>query len=211
MPECLIVGVANGGSERMWEYLPPDCTRGEGGGQKRPGRADQLAAYYRGQVAPYIEQHYRGLSGREHRATVGSSMGGLLSAYMAWNLPDFAGQHAALSSSFWITGERNVPRSAKMIEQLRTGEPRDMRLWLDSGTRSGDSDDGMGAAFEALDALLENGYAIGPNLQHHVDAGAGHNERAWARRLDRVFLFLFPIAPETHVWASGGRIAVDAE
>jgi predicted alpha/beta superfamily hydrolase len=202
MRECIIVGVSNGRYRRMVEYLPPysicsakwlkhSKTFNASGTSDRlqpvRGRAHQTFAYYRDDVVPYIDQHYRVLNDRENRATCGSSMGGLFSAYLAWEHSEFARHHAVMSPSFWITRTRQG--ALKIIERMRTGRPRDIRLWLDSGT----ANDGLGETLAARDALLENGYVEGQNFRHYIDEGAGHNEVAWAERLPLIFQFLFPI------------------
>jgi predicted alpha/beta superfamily hydrolase len=208
MRECLIVGVANGSRSRIAEYLPPYMTlftRGRRSPRKdfptqaeskevqlrnrpRPvyGRAHRTVTYYQNEVQRYVLQHFRVLSGRENTATVGSSMGGLFSAYIAWDHPEFARHHAIMSPSFWIT--RNQEGALEMIEHFRHGERRDVRLWLDSGTYN----DGERDTRAARDALLENGYVEGVDFEYYLDRGAGHNEGAWGRRLSKVFQFLFP-------------------
>lgn len=205
MRECIIVGVSNGGPARKAEYLPPYTTiyppaKSVGKMGKKPhaaslpysGRADETLAYYRYEVAPFVNQQYRTLVGRENTATCGSSLGGLFTTYIAWERTEFAYHHAAMSPSFWIT--RTPQGTLETIERLRTGEPRDIRLWLDSGTLDapGRGDDGRADTLAARNALLENGYVEGPNFQYFVDDGAVHNEAAWAGRLDKVFCFLFP-------------------
>jgi predicted alpha/beta superfamily hydrolase len=202
MRECIIVGVSNGRYRRMVEYLPPyatcppkwlrygSTTNATGKlNRLKPvrGRANQTLAYYRDDVVLYISQHYRVLDDRENRATCGSSMGGLFSAYLAWEHPEFARHHAIMSPSFWITRTRQGPM--RTIERLRTGHPRDIRLWLDSGTVN----DGLEQTLAARDALLENGYIEGSNFRHYIDEGASHNEAAWAGRLPLIFQFLFPL------------------
>jgi predicted alpha/beta superfamily hydrolase len=211
MQECIIVGVGHGERRRNVEYLPPYVThtppaprllaRAKKKGlliKSTPmvGKADQLAAYYRYEVAPYIQQHYRALSGREHTATCGSSMGGLFSTYLAWERTEFARHHAALSPSYWITKNRHG--LLEMVERLRTGSPRDIRLWLDSGTRDAPDygDDGRFDTVAARDALLENGYQEGANFRYYLADGAIHSEAAWAARLPLIFQFLFPIKEE---------------
>ncbi|NJN45131.1 MAG: hypothetical protein HC806_10725 [Anaerolineae bacterium] len=208
MRECIIVGVANGSRSRIGEYLPPYMTlytRARRTPRKpeayigkaewlrtrpRPiyGRAHRTVAYYQNEVQRYILRHYRSLAGRENTATIGSSMGGLFSAYIAWEHPDFAKHHAIMSPSFWIS--RNQEGGLETVEHFRYGEKRDIRLWLDSGTHF----DGERDTRSARDALLENGYVEGKDFQYFVDRGAGHNERAWAGRLSKVFQFLFPVA-----------------
>lgn len=205
MRECIIVGVSNGGPNRKVEYLPPYTTiyppaKSAGKMGKKPhaasrpysGRADETVAYYRYEVAPFINQQYRTLVGQENTATCGSSLGGLFTIYIAWERTEFAYHHAAMSPSFWIT--RTPQGTLETIERLRNGEPRNIRLWLDSGTLDapGRGDDGQADTLAARNALLENGYVEGPNFKYFVDDGAVHNEAAWAGRLDKVFRFLFP-------------------
>jgi predicted alpha/beta superfamily hydrolase len=211
MRPCLIVGVGNGSEERIAEYLPPYATyplppRNKKGSTKttdepesepeRPlmmtGRARETAVYYRDEVTAYMRQHYRVDSHREQTATCGSSMGGLLSTYFAWTFPEFARHHAILSPAYWLTKTRSG--DYETIERLRLGQPRDVRLWLDSGTQDapGRGDDGWPETATARDALLQNGYQIGPDFQYFLAEGACHREADWAARLPQVFEFLFP-------------------
>ncbi len=202
MQECMIVGVSNGGKGRIAEYLPPYITtlpempvqnlHGE-----KSGLGDLTFEYYAHDIAPYIEAYYRATPGREQRAVCGSSMGGLISMYFAWDHPEFARHYAVISPSFWLT--INQEGSYEMIERLRSEEPRDVRIWLDSGTRSTPThgSDGRQLTIEARNALLENGYKIGPDFIYYLHKGAMHTESAWARRLPKIFEFLFPASPKT--------------
>lgn len=207
MRECIIVGVSNGQTARLAEYLPPyaaypptaqAAARHGRRGRRLPslspitqGAADQTLRYYE-EVAAYVAQHYRVLPGREHTATCGSSMGGLLSLYIAWEHPDFARHHAVMSPSFWITAQDGVGHY-EAIERLRTMPPPDVRLWLDSGTVSDSGDDGLALTKLANQALLDNGFHAGPNYQFYIDQGGRHHESSWSARLDKVFQFLFPV------------------
>ncbi len=212
MQECLIVGVSNGREERLLEYLPPYARHfppprrphAAPNGQTDeipprrrplqpvPGHADRTLAYYRDEVAPYVDRHYRTLNGREHKATCGSSFGGLFSIYIAWDHPEFARSHAALSSSFWAT--RNAADALVAIERLRSRPRRDVRLWLDSGRHSspGHGDDGLGETLLAREALIEAGYTEGIDFQYYLDEEGIHSEASWAARLPMIFQFLFP-------------------
>ena len=51
-------------------------------------------------VKPLIDSNYRTLPGRAHTATIGSSMGGLVSFLLAWHHPDIFGMASCLSPSF---------------------------------------------------------------------------------------------------------------
>lgn len=211
MRECIIVGVSNGRDERILEYLPPYARHfppprrplqaappsTEPSPRRRPlmpvpGRGEETFRYYRDEVAPYVQRRYRVQPGREHTATCGSSMGGLFTLFIAWEHPEFARHHAAISTSFWIT--RNKAGLLEAIERLRTHPHHDVRLWLDSGTFSspGRGDDGQRETAEARCALLEAGYREGVDFQYYLDEGATHSEASWAARLPLVLQFLFP-------------------
>ena len=199
MQPCIIVGVSHGNKQRTVEYLPPYKTLPPKKGKKKNrsrkgmiGRANRTFRYYRDDVAPYIQQNYRVLTGREHTATCGSSMGGLFSTYIAWEFPKFARHHGLISPSFWITA--NKKGKMESIERLRTGKPRDVRLWLDSGTQDapGRGDDGRKETVAARRALLQNGFVEGADFRYHLAKGASHRESDWAARLHLIFQFLFP-------------------
>ena len=203
MREAILVGVSNGGEARMAEYLPPYATyrllRERRPRRKRPsvqGRADETAAYYQQDVAPFIAQRYRVLGGRDHTATLGSSMGGLFSTYLAFEQPEFARHHAAMSSTFWITADGEG--AYEVLERLKTLPRRDIRLWLDSGEgkdQPGGNDDNKYATLEARAALLAAGYVEGEDFVYYLAKGARHQESDWAARLGRVLSFLMPAQP----------------
>ncbi|MCA9839439.1 MAG: alpha/beta hydrolase [Trueperaceae bacterium] len=205
MRPCVIVGVSNGQTERLQEYQPPynkmryaPLTR-RGKPRKHPfiikGEADKTVVYYQ-EIAEYIKTHYRILEGREHAATCGSSMGGLFSTYMAWEYPEFAKNHAALSPSYWTTtrddGKLNI------LERIRHYPKRDVRLWLDSGEGTseveGGDDDNKFCTLKARAALLEAGYKEGKDFVYYLAEGGLHRESSWAARLDKVFQFLMPVS-----------------
>ncbi|MCB0034655.1 MAG: alpha/beta hydrolase [Anaerolineales bacterium] len=203
MEECIIVGVSNGGHERIAEYLPPYAEyhpfSNEEEDQLSPirGRADRTYAYYANEVAPFLKQYYRVLDGRENTAVCGSSMGGLFSSYIAWEHSEFAYSYGAMSPSFWITrtDPLNLNSPMAIVERFRNRSPRPLRLWLDTGTLDGQTygDDGKHETAYARDILQENGYVEGDDFRYYLDEGAVHHESAWAARLDKVFKFLFPL------------------
>ncbi len=218
MQECLIVGVSHGQDTRRLEYTPPYIARPAGSLVTTPakpegtarrlapavpvkllsGRADQTFAYYRDDVAPYIQVNYRALAGREHTAVCGSSMGGIFSLYIAWEHPEFARHYAALSPAFAMTTDTRSGEG--VLERLQTGPRPDVRLWLDSGTHDspGKGDDDMAETRAARDALLGLGFTPGEDFRYALDEGAIHHESAWAARLPEVFSFLFPPAGKSN-------------
>lgn len=199
MAECIIVGVGHGNEARIKEYLPPYCQfplrlkNLADDSNPIQGAADISADYLIYDVAPYIQTNYRVKPGRKQTATCGSSMGGLFSLYLAWEYPQFAKNHAAMSPSIWAT--KNKAGQFEILEKMRHSSPPDSRLWIDSGTFAADKHGNDGQAETALAnrVLLDHGFVDGDNLQHYLDRGADHSETAWSNRLDKVFKFLFPL------------------
>lgn len=203
MRECIIVGVSNGREERLAEYLPPPLifnpspTRRNRKGEPLPphiiGQADKTARYYRDEIAPFIGNRFRALRGRDHTATIGSSMGGLFSTYLAWEDNDFARHHAALSPSYWVTQTKD--NRLTTIQYIRDAALPDIRFWLDSGTQNSPGR-GADAKLEVLamrDALHHKGMVEGDDFQCYIDEEGIHDEASWGRRLNLIFPFLFPV------------------
>lgn len=203
MRPCIIVGVSNGREHRLQEYQPPHTKMRyspltkRGKPRKRSlvieGHADKTFAYYQ-EIAAYLKKHYRILSSREHTATCGSSMGALFTTYIAWQYPEFAKHHAALSPSYWTTETEDGKLS--ILESIQSYPKRDIRLWLDSGEGSGESegadDDNKFCTLKARQALLAAGYQEGIDFVYYLAKGAPHREYAWAARLAKIFSFLMP-------------------
>jgi hypothetical protein len=71
----IVVGIDNGGTERINEYTPW-VNPGYGGGQ-----GNLYLEFIVETLKPHIDQYYRTLPGRDHTAIWGSSLGGLISQY----------------------------------------------------------------------------------------------------------------------------------
>lgn len=174
----ILVGVANTGLRRMAEYTPRRDMRLGGGEGDRYGRllVDELK--------PLIDSTYRTLPGPENTALGGSSLGGLISLYLALQYRAVFGKVAVMSPSVWWD-----QRSLLSLVRRISPEPP-LRIWLDMGTAEGvrhlrDTD-------LLYSTLLERGWQSGQDIFYLRDDGGLHNEAAWARRLPSALEFLFP-------------------
>ncbi|HYO57210.1 alpha/beta hydrolase [Archangium sp.] len=176
MDEVIIVGIDNGGANRIYEYTP--CCDPQYGG----GGADKYERFILDTVKPYIDQNYRTLTTKGNTALIGSSLGGLVSFYIGRRNPAAFGKLAALSSSFWWNNQA-LPRE---VETSTTKVA--VNFYIDAGTSS----DGLTETTRMRDALVADGYVQGKDLYYYVAQGAGHNESAWAARLHIPLTYLFP-------------------
>ncbi|MBI4872932.1 MAG: hypothetical protein HY814_15370 [Candidatus Riflebacteria bacterium] len=177
IPELIVVGM-DCNQWRLFEYVPPFTSAGE-----RPKGVGHLyTRFVTEEVAPFVDRTYRTLPSREHRLIGGSSLGGLISAYMAWERPDFASRFLCFSTAF--CGD-------EMRRKFRTEPPRNVSFYFDCGDQ-GESADGLADTYAARDALLEGGYyRLEANLFHTIGYGHRHHETAWSERFEPALRRLF--------------------
>lgn len=176
--EAILVGVENNAS-RIAEYTPTvDAMYGGGNGD----------AYLRmlvDEVKPMIDRAYRTLPDRANTALVGSSLGGLISAYAGVRRADVFGLIGALSPSTWWN-DRVLLREVATTP-MRAARP--LRVYVDSGN-AGTSMDGLADTRELAATYRSVGYVEGTSLRYVVQEGAQHNEFYWAQRLPGALAFL---------------------
>jgi predicted alpha/beta superfamily hydrolase len=192
IPPLIVVGIENT-RERIAEYTPT-----AGGGL---GAGGNVAAYSKmlvEEVKPFVDEHYRTLPDRAHTLVAGSSLGGLVSLYLARERSDVFGGAAALSPALMWDGEWMRRTWARSPPAQR------VRLWIDMGTREADGGrikaedakartDEWIAAMRSFAALLESeGWKRDLDFTAREIEGARHNEAAWAARFEDVLRFLLP-------------------
>lgn len=188
-PNMLVVGIENT-ADRFDEYthVPDDIGSVVGGG------GDEYADWVEGSIRPLIDSVY---GEPPIIGIMGSSLGGLISLHTALRHPgryDFA---ASLSGTLgW--GSMTL-QNETMIERWQSAGLQSTAVYLDSGG-SGNCVDSDGDGIEdddpnALDNYCETnqmrdvlagvGYTFDLDLWHWYEAGAPHNEAAWAARVWR--------------------------
>ena len=185
MRETIIVGVDNS-SDRFCEYAPPGCTYAQ---CSTTPRGSQYVSWIADRVRPYINANYRTLTDADNTGALGSSLGGLISAYMAWDWSNVFGKIGCFSSSFQVCMPFPAPPATK----------RPVRVYLDAGT----SGDGLDNTMTERDRLVSLGYVFNMDLDHTIGFGDAHNEDSWKRRSPRAFQFLFPTSDEPNTVLDG--------
>ncbi len=94
---AIVVGIDNGGSDRTNEYSP--WMNPQYGG----GQGDLYARFIVETLKPYIDQNFRTKPEREFTATIGSSMGGLISYYLGLKHQQVFSKIGIFSPSFWFS------------------------------------------------------------------------------------------------------------
>lgn len=166
------------------------------------GSADAYAKFVTGGILPFVRARYALRTEASQTAVLGSSLGGLVSLYIALRHPTVFGHAGSMSGtmSWGSIGATN----ATIRELYVATPPLGVSIYLDSG-----GDDGGGCAtLSALDselyhdqycetlamrnALLGLGWVEGKDLAYAWSPGAAHDEAAWAARLPGLLRSWFP-------------------
>ena len=136
------------------------------------------------ELKPKVDAELRTLPEREHTAILGSSLGGLISAYAGVVKPQVFGMVGAMSPSTWWDNK------VLLSEVATTGAAgRPLRVYVDSGD-SGTSNDDKDNTAALAQAYRTLGYADGTTLKYVVQAGASHSEIYWSQRLPEALKFI---------------------
>ncbi|HEX8889063.1 MAG TPA: alpha/beta hydrolase-fold protein [Pyrinomonadaceae bacterium] len=180
----VIVGIYNSGSDRIDEYTPTADAKYKG------GHADAYGRMIVEELKPFIDSNYRTLKDANNTGLGGSSLGGLVSLYLALKYPNVFGKAAIISPSVWWD-KKEIVREVEILKK----RPR-LRIWLDTGTKEGGNESEANEttmnARALRDALIAKGWKESKDLKYFEAVGAGHNERAWEQRVGPMLKFLFP-------------------
>jgi predicted alpha/beta superfamily hydrolase len=171
--EALVVGVDNS-DDRTWAYTPVyDSSEGDGGG------ADKYLSFLADELKPQIDQHLRTLADRDDTAIIGSSLGGLLSAYAGTARNDVYGLVGVMSPSTWWDNDW-------ILSNTSYGAP--WKVYVDSGDAGPSNDD------VTETAKLAAGYRAAASqdveLDYVVQHGGQHGEYWWRQRIPGALSFL---------------------
>jgi len=134
-------------------------------------------------LKPTIDRENRTLTGPEETAVMGSSLGGVVSFYLAWNYPHIFGKAACMSSTFNFRDD--------LLQRVLNEEKKPVKLYLDSGW----PEDNYEVTRSMNDVLLRRGFQSGLDLLYFAFPHALHNERYWAMRSHIPFQFFFGKGP----------------
>ncbi|MFN2444819.1 MAG: alpha/beta hydrolase [Vicinamibacterales bacterium] len=174
----IIVGIHHAGPRRIHEYTPTE-SRQLGG-----GHADHYGRLLVDELKPFVDATYRTRPDAASTGIGGSSLGGLVSLYLALKYSDVFTRVAVMSPSVWW--DRRV-----ILRNVRAASPKPpLRIWLDIGTAEGRK------AVEDVrllrNGLIAAGWRDGGDLAYREYEGARHSEQAWAARVGDVLAWLFP-------------------
>lgn len=174
--------------------LPAERT-GTGQAQTLGGQAPAYARFLIDELKPLIDARYRTLSGPQHTAVGGSSLGGLVSLWLALEHPRHFGAAWVVSPSLWwddgwpLRTVLALPDAAPASSSTGTVP----RLWLDMGAQEGPG--AIEAARNLRDALMSRGWRAATLAASGGQAGEA---RAGAESSARISAESAPASALTH-------------
>jgi predicted alpha/beta superfamily hydrolase len=178
----IVIGIDNGGAERINEYTPwPNPKYGGGDGEAYVDFIVQT-------LKPYIDANYRTKTEPEFTGIMGSSLGGLISLYGAIAHQDVFGRVGVFSPTLWFTDD--------IYEFVsNTGKQQDIRIFLYVGELEGTADINMVEDLQRMyNTLQVAGFEV-EELIISTHADGEHREWYWAREFLPAYKWLFDNIP----------------
>ncbi|MES2411341.1 MAG: alpha/beta hydrolase-fold protein [Bacteroidota bacterium] len=174
---AIVVGIDNGGGERLNEYSPwINATYGGGQG-------DLYMQFVGETLKPFIDSNFRTKPQSQYNALIGSSMGALISTYGTVKYPNLFSKVGVFSPAFWFarTQLNNYITST-------TNDVSNLRLYFVCGQNE---DTDMVPDMTTVKNNLVSKGVLNANTLTKVDNYGTHTESYWRGEFSAAYLWLF--------------------
>ncbi|MBG9978367.1 alpha/beta hydrolase [Ruoffia tabacinasalis] len=198
LPKMIIVAVDNANENRLNEYSPwpTDQTKTEEF-QNVGGDGALHGEWFVNELKPFIDDNYRTLPDRKNTLLAGSSMGGIMAAYMGSKYPEVFGVLGVFSLASWFNEEQFL--SFIKAHPLNP----DTKVYIQVGTNEGDDTDAsfidgkmnqqyIDCNLRYYNNLLKMNHPI-DNIWLRIMADEEHHELYWARHFPEFLRYGFDI------------------
>lgn len=173
--QVIIVGIDNGGDNRINEYAPfKNKKNGQG------GEGAIFLNFIVEELKTSIDDNYRTLSDKDNTVMSGSSLGGLIAYYAGLIYPNIFGKIGVLSPAFWFN-----PKVLDLTKQYNS-TVRSRFYVCGSKTESKMMEKTLHDTYFAL----KTGGFLDENIQVVVRDKGKHNEIFWSKEFIKMFNWL---------------------
>ena len=166
------------------EQIATDFLHKESDIRKENITSDKYLRFLVDELKPYVDQNYRTKSDQSNTFIMGSSMGGMISAYAISEYPEVFGGAACLSTHWPLGGN-----SVTSWYENHWPQAGNHRIYFDRGTEGYDSTYGPGQVH--MDSIMKkNGFIRDLDWKSLVFEGESHTMAAWQKRLHIPLQFL---------------------
>lgn len=174
IPPVVVAGIDHAREDRINEFAPTPA------GRPGAGRAAEYARLVVAELLPRLSADCHVRTDPDGIALGGSSMGGLVTLWMAILLPGFFGRLIVMSPSLWW--DRRV-----VLRHLRRHALDPLpRIWLDAGRKEGAA---VARDARELHTLLRRQSRTA--VRYVEDPRGDHSEASWGRRLPDALEWLY--------------------
>lgn len=177
----LIIVAVHNTPQRIDEYTATTMSRD---GNSQGGKGPAYARYLVEQLKPAIDARYRTMTDAAHTAVGGSSLGGIMSLWLAVHHGDVFGTALVVSPSLWWDGEFPLRDTQKTPLPMSQARPK---LWLDMGT--GEGKEAITQLRKLRTILYGRGWSSA-DIGYLEAEGATHDEASWAARVEPMLRFV---------------------
>lgn len=174
---AIVVGIDNGGADRLNEYSPWNNPQ-YGGGQ-----GDLYSQFIAETLKPYIDSQYRTKPEPQYNALLGSSMGALISTYIGAKYPNVFQKVGNFSPAYWFAKPQLVSYIANNSQNYSNS-----RMYFVSGTNESSS---MVPDENEIKNTFQNKLLSVSNTQIKFDTYGTHTESYWRGEFATAYLWLF--------------------
>jgi len=173
---AIVVGIDNGGSERLNEYSP--WVNPQYGG----GQGDVYMAFVAETLKPYIDENFRTRPEPEMNALIGSSMGALIATYGACEYPNAFRKIGSFSPAYWfaLTPLNTYLSGVTNLNQLR--------VYFVAGQNESST---MVPNITTIRTTMQNNGLTTNNTFTKIDANGTHSESYWRNEFGAAYQWLF--------------------
>lgn len=176
-PSAIVVGIENGGGERLNEYSPWKNEKHGG------GKGDEYADFLAETLKPYIDKNYRTLVQAKNTALIGSSMGGLISFYTGLKYPEKFGKLGIFSPSLWFEF-----KELNNFIQQNSRKIKKTKFYFLGGKQESEN---MVSDIQKIIPVLMQKKVPKDHIKAQFDADGTHSEAYWSREFGAAYLWLF--------------------
>jgi predicted alpha/beta superfamily hydrolase len=185
IPEMIVVGIDHMGEKRAYEFLPYRDTFGSPDMEEPAGKRfpDFLAT----EVLPFVDKHYRTLTGHDNTGIGGSSYGGVATLYALMARPQTFGYGLMESPTIWVGMGQLIRDTSPLVAYPN-------KVFMGLGKPEMGEGENAKKGLALFDALAANFHAAGydeNSFRYVLEDDAKHTESAWAKRLPDALKFLF--------------------
>jgi len=175
--KAIVVGIDNGGSERLNEYSPWKNEKYGG------GKGEFFTEFLVKTLKPYIDKTYRTLPQPQNTAIIGSSMGGLISLYAGVKNPSVFGKIGIFSPAFWF-----AENDLKKFLNENSNQLKQTKFYFLAGSKESEN---MVSDINEVVEILKSKDIPEENIKTKFDEEGTHSENYWSKEFPAALIWLF--------------------